>query len=143
TGAVDLPDFGSDATTGELIELDFDRFREIAGSSDATMVGPLGTCAENWVPEGHSLPHEIRFAQPENTSLPTREIRIVTTLDEALDPRSFRLGGITLGDISIAVPAGRAVYQTDIDLAATRGFNLRTSMGIDVETSTATWLFQA
>jgi hypothetical protein len=144
SGAVDLPDFGSDATTGELIELDLERFREAAGAEGAaSLTGPLGYGEENWVPDDVALPHAIGFSAEEGSARPVREVRIVTTLDDALDPRSFRLGGITLGSLSVDVPAGRAVYQTDIDLSGSRGFVLRVSAGIDIASQTATWLLQA
>ena len=142
--AVDLPDFGSDATTGDLIALDLERFRELAGAGEGgAMVGPAGYGEDNYVPAGVSLPHEIRFDLDESNPRPAREVRLVTTLDPALDPRSFRLGGLTIGDVTIDVPEGRAVYQTDLDLSESRGFILRVSAGIDVASGTATWLLQA
>ena len=146
-GAVDLPDFGSDATDPALQALDLDRFREIAGVPEGEgtsyLRGPLGAGDDNWVPADTSLPHEVGFALDEAAPRPARELRIVTTLDEALDARSFRLGGLTLGDLSVAVPDGRLVYQTDIDLTGSRGFVLRVSAGIDLDSRTATWLVQA
>ncbi len=51
--------------------------------------------------------------------------------------------GLSLGDLSVEVPPGRLVYQTDIDLSATRGFVLRVSAGLDLDSRTATWLVQA
>ncbi|MDX1785889.1 MAG: CARDB domain-containing protein, partial [Roseovarius sp.] len=146
-GAVNLPDFGSDATTSELEALDLDRFREIAGIAQgegaAWLRGPVGAGDDNWVPEDAALPHEVGFELDEASPRPARELRIVTTLDEGLDARSFRLGGLTLGDLTVQVPPGRLVYQTDIDLSATRGFVLRVSAGIDLDSRTASWLVQA
>ena len=78
------------------------------------MTGPLGAGDENWVPDGVALPHQVSYTLDETAARPVREIRVVTELDDALDPRSFRLGGITLGDISVDIPEGRAVYQQKI-----------------------------
>ncbi|WP_415233615.1 putative Ig domain-containing protein, partial [Pseudorhodobacter sp.] len=146
-GAVDLPDFGSDNTTSELVALDLDRFRDIAGvpagEGSGWLRGPIGVGAGNWVPTGYALPHEVGFAVDTDSARPLRDLRIVTTLDPALDARSFRLGGLTLGDLSVKVPAGRMVWQQDLDLSATRGFILRLSAGMDIASRTATWLVQA
>ena len=142
-GAVDI-DFGSDASDGELVALDLERFREIAATGEgATMTGPLGAGDANWVPDNVALPHQVSYTLNAEAVRPVRELRIVTELDPALNARSFRLGGVTLGALSVQVPAGRAVYQTDIDLSASRGFILRVSAGIDVASSTAIWLLQA
>ncbi|MDN5787881.1 CARDB domain-containing protein, partial [Pseudorhodobacter sp.] len=146
-GAVELPDFGSDGTTSELVALDLDRFRDIAGvpAGEGTgwMRGPVGVGQGNWVPAGYALPHEVGFSVDADAARPLRELRIVTTLDPSLDARSFRLGGLTLGDLSLKVPAGRMVWQQDLDLSASRGFILRFSAGMDIESRTATWLVQA
>lgn len=143
-GAVDLPDFGSDATTGALEALELDRFLEIAGTEGAAFLrGPIGAGADNWVPDGVALPHQVGFQLEAGAPLPVREVRVVTALDPALDPRSFQLGGLTLGTLSVDIPAGRSVFQTDLDFTATRGFVLRVSAGIDVASATASWLLQA
>nr|WP_322865701.1 CARDB domain-containing protein [Aquicoccus sp. G2-2]MEA1112959.1 CARDB domain-containing protein [Aquicoccus sp. G2-2] len=142
--AVNLPDFGSDATTSELVPLDLERLTEIEAAQGAAYLrGPAVATGGEWVPGGAALPHEIGFSLDSEAPQPTRELRIVTKLDPALDARSFRLGGLRLGDLEIKVPAGRAVYQTDIDLSASRGFVLRASAGIDVASGIATWRLQA
>ncbi len=142
-GATDVPDFGSDATSGELAQLELKSYLEAAAQEGGTLIGPLGAGSDNWVPEGYDLPHKIVYTQPELSVEATTQLRVVTRLDDGLDARSFRLGGVTIGDIALSVPAGRAFHQVDLDLTASRGFVLRASMGIDIAARTATWLFEA
>jgi hypothetical protein len=57
--------------------------------------------------------------------------------------RSFRLGDIRIGGVTINVPDDRAVFQSDFDLRNSLGFIVRVSAGVDPGTRTATWLLQA
>jgi len=59
--------------------------------------------------------------------------------------RSFRLGDIKIGDITIDVPDGRTSFDAEIDFTATRGFILRVSAVLDLfqQPASASWLIQA
>src|SRR5262249_26150756 len=84
----------------------------------------------------------IQFANAPSAPAAVGEVRIVEQLDPSLDPRSFRLGDLRLGDISVHIP-GRGVFQGDFDFSRSKGFILRVNAGIDVESNTVTWLLQA
>ena len=71
-------------------------------------------------------------AKPPDASATANQIEIVTTLDPDLDPRSFTLGDIRIGDITIDVPEGRWFYQDELDFSVSHGFKLRVSAGIDL-----------
>ncbi len=71
------------------------------------------------------------------------EVRVVTQLDEQLDLRSFRLGDLRIGDISVHVPQGQSVFQGDFDFTEAKGFLLRVSAAVDPASGQATWLLQA
>ena len=114
-----------------------------ADGSQASIIGPQGYGADQWLPANQTLPYTIRFENPADASGNPSEIRIVTQLDPALSPRLFRLGSLKLGDITVKVPADRSNFQADIDLRNSKGFILRVSAGIDTTTATATWLLQA
>jgi hypothetical protein len=64
-------------------------------------------------------------------------------LDPSLDPRSFRLSDMRLGDIQLHIPDSRGAFQGDFDFTGSKGFILRVSAGVDVASHTASWLFQA
>ncbi|WP_334407672.1 Ig-like domain-containing protein [Bradyrhizobium sp. AZCC 2289] len=143
-GTVTLPEFGSQAaSTGTA--LDFSNFFQKASSIGdlASITGPQGFGSAQYLPAGQALPYTINFANPPTSQTNPGEIRIVTKLDAGLDPYTFRLGDLTIGDVSVHIPSGRALFQGDFDFTQSKGFILRVSAGIDTKANTATWLLQA
>ena len=112
-------------------------------SGAASQTGPFTLETGGFVPAGQPLPFTVHFQNDPNTTRDANEVRVVVPLDENVDPRSFRLGDIKIGDITIRMPGGRALYQGDFEFAETLGFNVRVSAGIDVKSQAATWLIQA
>ena len=90
-------------------------------------------------------PFTVNFENDAHSSAHANRIEVVTQLDDDLDPRSFELGDIKIGDISIDVPEGRWFYQDEIDFTDTLGFIVRVSAGIDLfqDPATARWVLQA
>src|SRR5262249_15032773 len=84
-----------------------------------------------------------RFANDPAAGEPVGEVRVVEQLDPNLDPRTFRLGDLRLGDIQVHIPAGRGAFQGDFDFTRSKGFILRVSAGLDLPSNTASWLLQA
>ncbi len=109
----------------------------------ATLVGPTGYGPQQFLPEGQNLPYTVQFTNPADASTPVEQVRITQQLDPNLDPRTFRLGDLQLGDLSVQIPSGLATFQGDFDYTQTKGFILRVSAGMDLDTDTATWLLQA
>ena len=107
------------------------------------MTGPLGYGSQQFLPLGVPLPYTIDFENSATASSTAGEVRIVTKLDPSLDPTSFRLGDIRIGDIQVHVPAGIGSFQGDFDFTTSKGFILRVSAGLDLGSDTATWLLQA
>ena len=143
TGA--LPEFASVTASNELSALTFSDLLQqaIAGAQSAGITGPQGFGENQFVPAAESLPYTISFENAADSSTWANEIRVLTQLDDGLNARSFRLGGIRIGDISVSIPTDRAGFQGDFDLRNSKGFILRVSAGIDTATSIATWLLQA
>ncbi|WP_013334633.1 CARDB domain-containing protein [Gloeothece verrucosa] len=112
-------------------------------SNLANLTGPLGYGNENFIPTDTKLPYTIRFENAATASSSVSEVRIVTQLDEDLDPRNFQLGDLRIGDIQLHIPQGRGAFQGDFDFTRTKGFILRVSAGLDPLSNTATWLLQA
>ncbi len=140
-----VPDIAAVSSSSELTALDFSNFySQAAGMGElATITGPQGFDADQFLPARQVLPYTINFANAESSATRPGEIRIVTTLDPDLDAHSFRLGDIKIGDIEVHLPDNRALFQGDFDLTNAKGFILRVSAGIDTEQGTATWLLQA
>ncbi|MGB3638029.1 MAG: putative Ig domain-containing protein, partial [Rivularia sp. (in: cyanobacteria)] len=123
----------------------FNSFFSAVGSTSelANLTGPIGFGDENFVPLDTQLPYTINFENAATASGAVGEVRIVTKLDEDLDPRSFQLGDLRLGDIQVNIPTGRSFFQENFDFTAAKGFILRVSAGLDIESNTVTWLLQA
>jgi len=90
-----------------------------------------------------ALPYTIRFENPSDATTHVAEIRVVTTLDDSLSVRSFRLGDIKIGDISIHVPDGRASFQGDFDFNAVEGICSSRQRRHRPNSRIATWIIQA
>jgi YD repeat-containing protein len=144
-GALSNSAIGSVAASSQLTALQLQELLTLAGqvTTQASISGPQGYGEQQFLPAGQALPYSIRFENPADANANPAEIRIVSQLDPSLSARSFRLGSMQLGDITINVPADRSSFQGDFDLRNSRGFILRVSAGIDVATATMTWLLQA
>ncbi|MFN9747507.1 MAG: putative Ig domain-containing protein, partial [Betaproteobacteria bacterium] len=118
--------------------------RGATATADLTVRGPqavLSASGDSYVPADYALPYAIGFTNPGNNAV--GELRLVTQLDQDLDPASLRLGDLKVGDINVHVPAGLAAFQGDFDFTGNKGFVLRVSAGIDAVSRIATWLIQA
>ncbi|MCA9265514.1 MAG: hypothetical protein KDA60_16755, partial [Planctomycetales bacterium] len=124
---------------------DFTGLFELDGAADnlAVIAGPLAQGAEQFVPVGQPLPYAVHFANAFDAEIPVSEVRIVQQLDTQFDARTFRLGDIQIGDIQVHVPEDRGSFQGDFDFRAEKGYILRVSGGLDIESGVATWLLQA
>ncbi|HND23400.1 MAG TPA: putative Ig domain-containing protein, partial [Rhodocyclaceae bacterium] len=140
-----LPDYASVDASNQLTALDFSRLyaQAISDSQLASISGPQGYGVDQFLPVGQALPYTVKFENPAAASSSVTEIRVASALDPSLDPTTFRLGDIKLGDVTIHIPSGRALFQGDFDLRNSKGYILRVSAGIDPTTSTASWVFQA
>ena len=143
------PDFqisGAELTGGdEFVPLDLSgNFQgEGAISGSASLVGPFTAESGGFLPMGQALPYTVHFQNDPAASSHVGEVRVVTQLDADLDVKSFRLGGIQIGDIQVSIPQGRSLFSGDFDFTEAKGFILRVSAGIDQPSRTATWLVQA
>ncbi len=124
-----------------------DTSRLLAGqgvnSPSVRVAGPFGSGAQQFVPTETNLPYTIEFQNPSSSEATTAQVRITTQLDSDLDPRSFRLGDIRVGDIDVHIPNGRSVFQGNFDFIETKGFILQVSAVVDTSNGIATWLMQA
>jgi len=117
-------------------------FNGVGSTGAAQLVGPYGSGSQDFVPTGQPLPYTVQFSNPSSTST-VGQIRIVSQLDPSLDPRSFRLGDLQIGDLEVHIPNTVGSFQGDFDFTQSKGFILRVSAGIDVHSGTITWLLQA
>ncbi len=139
TARVDLP-LGTTVSAP-----DFARFFDQSAISGqlASITGPIGAGEAGFVPLDEPLPYTIQFENASTANATAGEVRIVTQLDSDLDPRSFRLGDLQLGDLQVHIPGDRATFSGDFDFSSSKGFILRVSAGLDPLSNTATWLLQA
>ena len=108
------------------------------------MTGPLGY-GSRAVPARRASRCRTPSSSRTRPVLPRRwrSVQVVQQLDPNLDPRSFRLGDLQLGDIQVHLPSTRGSFQGDFDFTQTKGFILRVSAGIDLNTDTLSYLLQA
>ncbi len=144
-GAAEGFDVGAALSSGALDPLDLGRYLQEADTlgRTAALIGPRTGGDGTFVPAGTPLPYEIRVEAPQAASGPATELRIVTALDPALDPGSFRLGAIMVDGVTITVPPDRQLFQTELNLEGTRGVVVRVSAGVDAASGIATWLIEA
>ncbi|HPM83881.1 MAG TPA: putative Ig domain-containing protein, partial [Candidatus Anammoximicrobium sp.] len=130
---------------GEFQEADFSEYLRMRAEQTGLvqLAGPATAETNGFVPVSTALPYSIHFENAQSSATYVSEVRIVTELDDAVDPVLFRLGDMQIGDIAIDVPTNLGMFQREYDFVATRGFLLRVSAGVDLASGTATWLFQA
>lgn len=91
----------------EFQALDFSQL--LAGEAQtqrlASISGPQTFDTEGWLPVGQSLPYSISFKNPETASSHVHQIQIASPIDLNLDGRSFALGDMKIGKITIHMPA--------------------------------------
>jgi large repetitive protein len=116
--------------------------QHVTGS--ASLTGPYTAESAGFVPVGRDLPYSVRFQNDSASTTHAAEVRVAVEFDSSLDPRSFRLGSLQVGDLPvIQVPANQALFQADYDYSQSRGYILRVSAGMDSASGTASWLLQA
>ncbi|MEM9158679.1 MAG: putative Ig domain-containing protein [Verrucomicrobiota bacterium] len=106
------------------------------------LTGPSGFGDSNFVPAGYDLPYSLRFGSDASETEAINEIRIIQAIDADLDPRSFMLSDIRLGDLELALP-NAASFTGEFDFTDSRGFAVQVTAGVDVEAGYATWLLRA
>ena len=128
-----------------VIPLDLDQYidNQAQDAGLASMTGPFTSEDNGFIPNGQPLPFTVNFQNDPEASTSPGEIRITTQLDPGLDPRTFRLGDIQIGDIDIQIPSNLALFQGDFDFTSSNGFIVRVSAGVDLQSGTATWLIEA
>ena len=120
----------------------FSKFFNGAGTSSdlVTMTGPVGDGSANFVGINTPENYTVNYRQSGQNS---PQIQIVTKLDPDLDPRTFQLGDLQLGDIQIHIPTGRYSFEGDFNFVKSKGYILRVSAGVEGTTGTATWTITA
>jgi YD repeat-containing protein len=116
---------------------------EAGATGLASIVGPFTGETGGFLPADATLPYTVHFQNDPRSSEYVSEVRIVASLDDNLDPRSFRLGDLKVGEINVHIPSNRGLFQGEFDFVAAKGFVLRVSAGVDLATGEATWLLQA
>ncbi len=117
---------------------------QAGGTQSVGITGPVGQGDQQFVPLGLPLPYTVRFENVSGAARAVGEVRVLVPLDSNLDPFSFRLGDLRLGDIQVHIPDGRGAFGHDFtEFLSSKGFILRISAGLDFGTNTAVWLLQA
>ena len=137
-----------DAIPGSTLDsepIDFNQFLDSEAGLRrlASISGPQTLETGGWLPASQPLPFTVNFRNTRDASRYVNEVHIVSELDHNLDPATFELGDIRLGDISVDLGSGRSRFQRDIDFTRSHGFILRVSAGIDALANTASWVLQA
>jgi CARDB/Putative Ig domain len=112
-------------------------------SGQASINGPLAYGPQQYVPLGQPLPFTVQFQNGAGASSTVGQVRVVEQLDPNIDPRTFRLGDLQLGNLQVHLPNSVGSFQGDFDFTQSKGFILRVSAGLDTTTDTAAWLLQA
>lgn len=107
--------------------------------------GPVGFGVERWISSTGAISYHIDFENVAAASAPAAVVRVDDVLDANLNPGTFRLGQMQVGDRPIPVPENLISWSTTVDLTATRGVLLRIDAGVDAGSNPpqAFWIFQS
>ncbi|MEM6473891.1 MAG: APHP domain-containing protein, partial [Planctomycetota bacterium] len=96
-----------------------------------------------FLPAQTPLPFTVHFDNQSGDESGSAEVRVTVPLGDSLDARSFELGDLQVGELTVSVPSGVSQLQQDFDFTSDRGFIFRVSAGVDIDAGVATWLMQA
>jgi hypothetical protein len=127
---------GPDTSTPATISLN------VVNSIDPNDIqGPLGDGEQHALATNEPLPFTVRFENYSNATAPAQQVIVKMALDEDWNWESFRFTEIGFGETRIALPTGEASFQTELDMTATDGTNLRMQVSgrFDSADGSATW----
>ncbi|MEO1527560.1 MAG: CARDB domain-containing protein, partial [Planctomycetota bacterium] len=83
--------------------LDLQGYYDQAGDNvgAVSQTGPFTLETGGFVPANEPLPFTVNFQNDPNTTRYANEVRVVVPFDENVEPRTFQLGDIKVGDITI------------------------------------------
>lgn len=85
---------------------------------------------EGYVPKSRSLKYRVNFENIDGTG-PAALVQILDTLDPSLNPGSFRVGNIGIGNHVITVPDDFPFYQDEVELPDSPDLLLRISVFVN------------
>ena len=109
------------------------------------LVGPVGFAEAAFIGIQQPSLYTVYFANETNATAYARQVCITNVFDPGLDLRSFRLGEIAFGNVTVTMPPNRAYYQTRLALAAPGSSNIVVDVtaGIDLQNRLAFWTLNA
>jgi len=91
-----------------------------------------------------TIEYTIRFENRSSASASAQYIQIDDLLNDKLDPNTFELKEIALGNNQIDIPGNHSYYHTRLDLRSTgQSLFVDIEAGIDMNTRMARWIFTA
>jgi RHS repeat-associated protein len=117
----------------------------IAGDPN-DIAGPGGYGANQSIDSGQVLPYAIDFENdPTIANAPAQDVVVTDQLDSNLDWSTFSLGPITIGNTTVAVPAGVSSFATELAYHNEDGSALRVdlSAALNLQTGVVTWTFHS
>lgn len=119
------------------------RYKQNPPKDPNDIIGPSAYGSKNFVDVGAVLPYSIVFQNAPEAKAWAARIQIIQHLDTNLDWSTFRLGGIHLGSLDIAIPSGLSSVDETLDERGTLGVYVHVQAGIDPQTGVATWTITA
>jgi putative cell wall-binding protein len=88
------------------------RFAFGASHDPNEIIGPQGVGGDRWLTARGAMGYTVYFENLPEATFPAAVVRITHTLDEALDPATFRLGSFGWGRVVEAPPPGVGQWET-------------------------------
>ncbi|MDZ4829773.1 MAG: Ig-like domain-containing protein [Phycisphaerae bacterium] len=116
-----------------------------AASDPNEKLGEARFGAERWSTATSAIGFSVFFENVPGATAAAARVDIHDPLDTWLNPGTFRVGDIYIGDLVIDVPEDRISYQTTLDLTATQGVLVDILAGVDAskDPPEAFWIFQS
>ncbi len=108
------------------------------------IIGPIGYEEQRWLSRKDPLPYTILFENdPQFADAQASRVEINCSLDDNMNPASFRIGNFGFANIRIEVDENRSHFQSRIDLRDSLGVFVDVVAGLDIVDNKAFWIFQA
>ena len=106
------------------------------------ILGPEGFGEEGWIPASDTLPYMIRFENIPEATAPAQRVTVEQTLDDDLDPRTFRIDDFGWGEQRTELAGDQPFFQGRIELAGESGLVVDVTATVDLIDGIITWVLQ-
>ncbi len=139
----DNPPEGLGEFVGKLAKqlLDEKHSEYITPDDPNDILGPANYGDEQYISASAPLTYTINFENASTASAPAQNVTVTQQLDPNLNWNTFRLTGFGFDNLTYTLSGTQAFYSAQLNLEATKGYDVDVSAAVNIATGVVTWNF--